>query len=279
MSPESISRRVIAGLAFHDVNSDLTLRRRLLVTAELAPPDPAAGRIRIGRSRGNIYTIDPPRGWTGYLEAFTAPPAEPAPGSRQLRISVSDPLGRYLPRRHLLDVPRDPDPANNDQPDSLFKPARIDLYPSPVATIAPGWAVVRVTVSRNPGGERAGAALIRVLDAADSDVVLGRSLTEWRGRVAGEAMVTIPGIPVTTWGNGDSNGGGGPPPRPNDPVIVNTVSATVEAYFDPALVLGEADLPDPDDLEERRASLLQASAKVELVSGETITLALTIPAA
>jgi len=91
--------------------------------------------------------------------------------------------------------------------------------------------------------------------------------------------VTVPGIPVTTWDVGNGPGGGpGGGPGDEEPVLVNTVSATVEAYLDPALALGEADLPDPDDLEARRDSLLRSSAEVELASGRSISLALTLPA-
>ena len=78
----------------------------------------------------------------------------------------------------------------------------------------------------------------------------------------GEALVVIRGIPVTTWETGPGA------------VLATEIAATLEAVFDPAA----PELPDPDDLEARRATLNRATTPVMLAAGRVIAMRLPLPA-
>lgn len=145
--------------------------------------------------------------------AFPAPPAQPAIGSRTLRVMVRDPAGTYLPLAAALRLPRNPDPAAGT--DSLFTPETIALYPSPAARTGANWATVRATVTETRSGDALGGALVRVLSP---DRVLARGISDWRG----EALIPVAGVPVTTFSEDESA------------VVVMDIGVTLEAVFDPA---------------------------------------------
>jgi hypothetical protein len=205
--------------------------------------------VRLVRNRQGLYV----------LAEASGPRAE---------LTVRDPGGRYLPRSLALDLPRDADPEHADQAGSLFRPVDVLLYPAPAASVAPGWAVIRATVVR--AGTRAplSGALLRVVRKADGEV-LARALTDWRDPVQGEALVAVPGVPITTWGDGE----------PEEPVLVNEVPVSLEAFFDPAFnpAAGAAGKPpDPDRLELLRAGLPSAREDLKLASGRTEKKTLTV---
>lgn len=236
MRHEAVEPRVLGAVRFLDAATLLPVG---------APLSVGGDGVRLVRNRQGLYVL-----------------AE-APGPRA-EMTVRDPGGRYLPRRLGVDLPRDPDPAHADQAGSLFRPVDVLLYPAPAASVAPGWAVVRATVVRAGSGSPLGGALLRVLRKADG-VVLARALSDWRGSVRGEALVAVPGIPITTWGDGE----------PEAPVLVNEVPVTLEAFVDPAFdPLGPA--PDPDRLESLRGGLPSASAELRLASGRTEKKTLTV---
>jgi hypothetical protein len=76
--------------------------------------------------------------------------------------------------------------------------------------------------------------------------------------VRGEALVGIAGIPVTPWEEADG------------PVLGNDLEVRVEAYYDPML----ANLPDPDDLDARRAGLDTVSVVTRVAAGRAQALAI-----
>jgi hypothetical protein len=116
-----------------------------------------------------------------------------------------------------------------------------------------------VSVAREATGVALPGVLLRVTrSSAGSDIVLGRGLSDARG----EALVAIQGIPITTWETGPGA------------VVATGVAATLEAVFDPAAPA----IPDPDDLEARRAALVSASVPVMLAAGRVIVMPLAIPA-
>ena len=95
--------------------------------------------------------------------------------------------------------------------------------------------------------------MIRVIRVSD-DSRIAAGLSDGRG----EALVAVPGIPVTTWGE-DAG-----------PVLTTEVEARLEVVFDPA----SGPVPDPDDLEARRNELRLKSSTVMLASGRAITVRL-----
>jgi hypothetical protein len=171
-------------------------------------------------------------------------------------LTIVDPAGRYLPRRVTIAVPRDPDPDHRDQEGSVFRPIDVPLFPSPTRAIGDGWATVRVSVKR--AGSDAGLpfAFVRVQRASDNSV-LGRGVADERG----EALIGIPGIPVTTWS-----------PTPG-PVTISSIAARIAACFDrDAFDPTTETYPDPAELEASFATLPHSSdVSLDLASGHEVS--------
>ncbi|MCP4690392.1 MAG: hypothetical protein GY859_20225, partial [Desulfobacterales bacterium] len=86
------------------------------------PMDPATGSAvtrplnvraegaRFIRNRSGLYVIRSAPGFREYTKTFRLGDATPAPAA-ELEITISDPMGHYLPRRVAIQLPRDPDPA------------------------------------------------------------------------------------------------------------------------------------------------------------------------
>lgn len=165
-------------------------------------------------NRSGLHILRRAAALAAHEASFETPPVLPAIGSVQLALTVSDPLGVYLPRRATLALPRDPNPANAAAPDSLFRPAELPLFPSPSAPVAVNWAVLRVSVAASTG-ESLGGALLRVLRNGS---VLGRGLSDWRG----EALVPVAGVPVTTFSEDENS------------VVSNEIDVVLQVIFDPA---------------------------------------------
>jgi hypothetical protein len=193
-------------------------------------------------------------GLGAHTSSFDSPPASPPLGKVSVVVEVADVSSRYLARRASLDLPRDPAPARADQPDSLFQPIAVRLYPASTVPVSPGWAVIRASVRRAPSGRPAAGALVRVLRVSDQ-AVLARGMSDERG----EALVAVPGIPLTTFSTGE-----GPP-------LATEVDVTVQAIFDPAA----AGAPDPDAL-EKRAGLPATSSSHKLAAGRELVASLSI---
>jgi hypothetical protein len=221
----------------------------------------------VRRNRGGLYVLVRADALAAHETAFALPPAAPALGSVALPLTVHDPLGRYLPRRATLALPRDPLAG---QPDSLFTPVELALYPAAAAPTSANWSLLRASVHAEASGDALGGALLLV--RADGRV-LARGLTDWRG----EALVPVPGVPVTTWSDDP------------DAVVVSELAATLQWVFDPAAGLrtplaavqaGRAPaappLVDPDGLESRAATLPNATQAVALAAGRSLTLSLVL---
>jgi hypothetical protein len=256
---ELVERRVLAAVRFLDAATLLPVRYPLAVTGD---------GLHFIRNGQGLYVLTAAPGLEEHTAAFLAPPPNPAVGGLRVELGVSDPGGRYLPRRLALELPRDPDPAHADEEGSLFRPVDAFLYPAPAASVSPGWAVIRATVVRAGTGEPLPGALLRVVRKPDG-AVLARALGEWRAPVRGEALVAVPGVPITTWGDG----------KPDQPVLVNEVAVTLEAFFDPGFDPAGGRAPDPDQMELERLGLPSVHEEMKLASGRTErkTLAVVVP--
>jgi hypothetical protein len=241
---EQMDRRVLGALRFVDAVSGLEVLDALAVSSEDA---------RWIRNRRGWFVLRAVPQLVAHEDAFTAPPTTPAIGRVQVRFTVKDPAARYLARGGTIDLPRDPDPAHAAAGASLFHPTPVALFPAPRAPTAPGWAVVRATVSGPAAGTVLAGALLRAVRASDN-TRLGSGMTDDRG----EALVAIQGIPSTTFAEGAG------------PVLATDVAARLEVVFDPSAASAS---PDPDDLEARRAQLLVKSAPVTLASGRAVKVA------
>jgi hypothetical protein len=252
MSADLLDHRALGAISFVDATTRVRVRDRLRLSA------PGAVFVR---NRSGAYAITAARGLAAHLDAFAAPPDAPGIATVAVEVSVEDPSRHYLPRIVRLRLPRNPDPAHADEPGSLFQIAEIPLYPAPVAPIYPGWAVVRVSVTRAGSGEGLPWALLRLHKSSVATTVeppLARGLADARG----EALVPVSGIPVTNW---DAADGG--------PVLSSDVEAVLEAYFDPTA----STPPDPDLIYIKRNTLAKASVTVRLASGKEVAVRVEIP--
>lgn len=261
MRHEVIDRRVLGAVRFIDVNTALHIP---------GPFDVQAQGVVFVRNRRDLYVIRRASGFREYGAAFEAPPETPPVQSVAITVTVTDPARRYLPRQSIIQLPRDADPANAEQVASLFHPIDILLFPTNTITPMPGWAVIRaLVVDAADAAPPLPGALIRVLRTSDA-ALLARGLSEWRGRLVGAAMVTVPGLPVTTWGNGNAN-------SEPAPVLVHEVPVTLEVIYDPAFDPSDGAMPNPDDLEARRNELASEQFNMPLASGRTLSTTLPVP--
>jgi hypothetical protein len=248
VTPEPVERRVLGAIRFLDAVTLTKVSEGLRVQSAQAD---------LRRNRSGLWVIWAAAGLDAHTAAFERPPALPAVETVPISLTVTDNATRFLARSATVKLPRDPDPANAEQPSSLFQPADVRLYPGPTAPVSPGWAVIRARVENANTGAALAGALIRVLRTPD-DMVLARGMSDDRG----EALVVVPGIPITTFSSGDGA------------VLATEVTVTVRATFDPAA--GGA--PDPDAM-EKRADLPSSSSSQKLAAGRTLVakLAVTVP--
>lgn len=246
---EAVDRRVLGALRPIDALTGVQIAAPLVVSAP---------GVRLTRNRSGRYVLLAAPGLEVHTTAFASPPPSPANGSVAIEVTVADPAGRFLTRRATVRLPRDPSPAAVTQPDSLFALVDVAMYPAPAARTAAGWAVIRATVTGTSGGSPPrplAGALIRVVRASDA-ARLAAGLSDARG----EALVAVPGIPITTWDAGPG------------PVLATETDVTLETIFDPAAPA----IPDPDDLEARRATLPSSAVPAKLAAGREIVAALVV---
>jgi hypothetical protein len=209
---ERVESRIVGAVRFVDAVTGTPIAELFQLTAPSA---------KFVRNRSGIYVIHHAVGFSDYAAAFETPPPAPTVGSITLAVTISDPSDHYLTRSARLKLPRDPAPAAFASAASLFHPIDIPMFPSPAASVAVNWAVLRVSVVAG-NGDHLGGALLRVLRNGS---VLAWGLTDWRG----EALVPVAGVPVTTFG--ESAGA----------VVTSEIEVTLQAVFDAAVGSRAAD--------------------------------------
>jgi hypothetical protein len=244
---ESDVRRVWTAVRFIDAASSQPIDGALEVRAEGA---------RWQRNRSGLHVlmqIGQPAArrseFAAHEEAFDPVPS-PAPLTLDAR--VADPLGRYLPRRFAIDLPRAALPDGPTAP--RFQPLDVRLDPAPAAPLLPTWAVLRISL-RHAGRPAANVALR--LQAPGGGRAFGRGASDARG----EALVVAAGIAQLSVGDGAV-------------VVQREVSAELVASFDPAAPPGA--VIDPDTLAQR-ADVLRKTVNLNLASGRTESLRIDLP--
>lgn len=245
---DTLDRRVLGAIRF----VDSATRNRVEGGLTVESPQAVLRVNRLG-----LWVIHEANGLEAHTKQFESQPAAPPLESIAVTLTVNDPAGRYLARRATVRLPRDPDPAKANRPESLFRPIDIALFRAPASAASPGWAVIRAHVKNSGTGAPLGGALLRVIRARDSQV-LAQGLSDSRG----EAMLIVPGIPVTTFNND-----GGPP-------LATEVNVNIQAIFDPAA----SGVVDPDAIDPG-AGLPTASVSVNLAARREVAvqLAITVP--
>lgn len=257
MMIENVQQRVLGALRPVDRVTRTPVTRALRVRSDTAT---------LIQNRRGYYVVIRADGLDAHVEAFQEPPATPAIGSNSYSFEISDPQKRYLPRLLTLRLPRDPDPGHAGSADSLFTPRDVLMYPASTAPLSHNWSTVRATVTQGPALPRSGA-LIRITDPA-RDVQLSSGITDQRG----EALLIVPGVPVTKFADGDGENGGGDDEDDEPPVVVNRLPVRLE------LSLGTtAPWPvDPDLLEQNHAANLQVSLDLSLSTGQMERVAINL---
>lgn len=274
---ERVEHRVLAALRFVDASTGTDVSTPL----ELRALD---GDAVFVRNRSALRIVDSWSRLADHATSFDEAPAAPPTGSLNLPIAVSDPSGRYLPRRVSLALPRDPDAEEGA--DSLFRAVVVPMYPAAAAATGSNWAVLRVTLTEEGTGDALGGALLIVTRSGSggppgeeeppaSARIVARGLTDGRG----EALVAVPGIPMLTFGEDD------------EAVVVDEVAVTVEAFFDPAagtrtpaeeLLAGRqppVPLVDPAVLESESESLPRAALPLAVAArrSQAVSMAIDLP--
>lgn len=245
MMPETVDNRVLGAVRFVDAATNAQISDGISV---------AAPQADLRKNRSGLWVIWKMAALEAHNAAFDAPPAAPALGSVAMALTVSDSTGRYLARNATVMLPRDANAQHADKAASLFQAAEVKMYCSPAAPVSPGWAILRAHVQDAASKQPLAGALLRTVRTADS-VVLARGISDSRG----EALVVVPGIPVTTF-----NTGHGPP-------LATEVDVTVEAWFDKTA----GPVIDPDAV-EGKAGLPKTSSPEKLAARQSLTVLLEI---
>ncbi len=183
------------------------LDRRML--AAIRPIDPL-GRVVDGLvsvSAEGARFLHKPDGiviltrWSGLPGAdqqFDAPVA-PVPASRELEITLRPARRDLLPRRAVIDLPRDPDPARATTASSLFRAIDVAMPASTAFAVSGHSAAIAVRVVQQGSQVPVFGAVIRA-SLPGTPAINAVGLTDRLG----EAMLVLPGLPLTQVGPGAS---------------------------------------------------------------------------
>jgi len=217
----------------------------------LRPLNLSSNDADFSRNRSNLYVITHANGLQHHVDEFEDAPNSPANESIEIDITIYDPLARYLPRVTRVLLPRNANPENADQDNSLFQPINIKLYASSNAPVLNNWSTVRASVFRNETEGRVAVqgALLRVVRVSNNEV-LASSLSDERG----EVLVIIPGVPITRFADEDDD---------EDSVQVSELPVRLEVSYSAA-----SQWPlNPDILESSHSENLQLSQNLSLRTG------------
>ena len=258
---ERLDRRIPGAFRYVDATTGLPVQVPLEVRSDGA---------RLARSRSGAWIVLEAPGLEELVGRFDALPALPTVESLRIDVVARDPSGRYLPIRHALLLPRSADPEEPRLEASLFRANDILLFPSPTAPTARGWAVVRTRVTGTDGAPLGGTRVRVTLPPTEplQQPSVHEGWTEWRPerrRVRGEALLAIPGIPVTTFSQDEVA----------DPAIqevVGSIQASVDPGFDP-----ESDpAPEPERFATDDALVLSDAQPLVLASGRETRVGITV---
>lgn len=268
---ELIDRRYFAAIKCVDRATGFHLNRGMNIVGQ---------GLSFMRNRSNLYVINGATGLEPHRDSFQQAPELPVAGSMLFSVDVIDPMNLYLPRNVEIRLPRNANPANIEDDDSLFNPINVRLYAAPNARVMANWSTVRASIMREDGvlgTVPVVGALLRVIRNSD-DQIMSSGLSDERG----EALVIIPGVPITEFADEDDedsgpgrSGGSGRPGGSSDPtpVVISEIPARLEVSFD-----ADASWPtNPDVLEVNHSANLVATENLTLRTGrmETVAIQLT----
>ncbi len=240
---ERIDQRILGALRMVDNVTEQPVERLMSVHA---------GNATLLRNGSGYYVVTGGVGLEQYVASFSTP--SDTPSLQLYTFEISDPLGHYLPRLFELSLPRDADSEHVGSDDSIFTPVDVALYPSSTAPLWHNWSTLRISIARESDNSQVTGALLRVVSVED-DSLLASGISDNRG----EALVIVPGVPITKFADELSEGDGDSPP-----VVVNTLPVRLEVS------LG-ATTPwpvNPDVLEKDHVANRRMSVDVALSTGQ-----------
>ena len=182
---ETRNRRYLGAVRFVDNATSGVVRRQLHIDAE---------GLRFILNQSQLHVIFSAEGLENHLSSFFAPPDQPAVESQSYNLTIFDPLREYLPRIKTIKLPRNADPTIDD---SLFEPINVSMFASASCRLRSNWSIIRASVFDVEDLDHEvpiPGALLRIKRDEDNKLV-GSGLTDQRG----EALVIIPGIPITNF--------------------------------------------------------------------------------
>jgi hypothetical protein len=219
--------------------------------------------VRTVAKGGGRFAVLEAAGLEAHTAAFALPPATPALRSQQILIDLTPAVGDAAPRRFDLRLPRDPDPDQAEDEESLFKPAVIEMLPTARTRQTGSACLVRVTVVRDDDGRAVENALVR--GRSDNGQFTARAMTDARG----EACLVFPVLPLAFPGAGANV-------EPElagrvivtvDPAVARFHAAADVAVAAAAAAGRTAGHADPDALAGANAAAFAAGAAVRLAAG------------
>lgn len=183
---ELFDDRVMAAIRFIDAISLLPVRE----------PVEVSGARTVRNTSGYTIICAPepaPAELSSYFSRFRNELAadEPTAGTIPLTLTASVSGGRYLARQFTLALPLQE--TDSEQPNYLFNPVEVALYPAPIYPLERQWAVIRLRVFQLLAVPLAGV-IVSATTAANPNLVLGRGLSDKRG----ETLIIVPGLRPAT---------------------------------------------------------------------------------
>lgn len=253
LAPDLLDRRALAWLRPVDVyGRPLTGPLRIV----------GDGITAIRKKDGTIAVLGA-NGFDEYTASFLAP-TSPAAGSKHVALDIDSTSGEIGARRFDLTLPRDPDPAKADQPDSLFQSVAVQMLPGASARLVGSACALRVTVRRKSDKKFVENALVRA--QTEDGAFSARGLTDSRG----EATLIFPSLPIAFPGAGANL-------QPNIQArVVVTADPNSVRFNSPGSTVPERPVPpfiDPDELASTAADFPSGTA-VAISAGREVPLAL-----
>lgn len=263
---EQIDRRYLGALCFVDSVTKNIVRRSLNIEAK---------GLRFVMNRSCLHLIVWADGLKNHLDSFVTPPNLPDVKSQVFQVTIFDPLRQYLPRIKRIELPRNPDPEDDD---SLFEPVQVQMFSAPSGSLRPNWSIIRVSVF-DAGQEDAKipikGALLRIV-REDGGKHIASGMTDHRG----EAMIIVPGIPIHNFVTDDEQPGDDEPDHDGWLASGNVVEKETSVKLH---VVVDKKLPwplDPEVLEENsqnwlcmvkdsKENELEDYVKLKLKTGQT----------
>lgn len=253
MIVDGVDRRAIAALRFVHGVTGATIVRPLQIDAP---------GLTLVRNLSGLRVVREARGLADYTTAFDTPPRLTA--RTPFALEIRDPLGQFLPRRFVLELPRptrgidDPPPITDG--DRARDPVDIALLPAAAAPMPPAWALLRLAVSIQGSLPRRGLANVWV---EAQPRVPGKPMRRAQTDADGEALIAVPDVgPVV---------GGAP--------LSSKFMLDLSLVLDPDLVRATPDdeaqrrtlpLADANTAVARRAaSRIEAVTDIEMTAGAT----------